>query len=98
MVISIGNDSFFTSVNGNSSGYNVFYVQDNASKFENVTPASGKVTYKLFNAGDFDPNTGVRQGLLIVQMITDKKIRIEFFDDTTSTEHDFTSNAKIYVR
>ena len=100
MVISIGNDSFLTSVNGSSSynGTKLFYVQDNAIKFENVTPASGKVTYKLYNTGEFDPNPGVREGILIVQMITDNKIRIEFFDDTTSTEHDFTSNAKIYVR
>lgn len=100
MVISIGNDSSFTSINGSNS-YNrekVFYVQNNATKFENVTPASGKETYQLYNTGEFDPNPGVREGLLIVQMITDNKIKIEFFDDTTSPEHDFTSNAKIYVR
>lgn len=100
MTISIGNNSFFTSVNGSSSynGTKLFYVQDNAIKFENVTPSSGKVTYKLYNTGEFDPNQGVREGILIVQMITDKKIRIEFFDDTRGVDRDFTGNAKVYVR
>jgi hypothetical protein len=100
MVISIGNDSFFTSVTGKQSfdKEQVFYVQNNAKKFEEVTPADGKITYKLFNTGEFEPEPGLREGLLIVQMLTDSKIKIEFFDDTVSATRDFTPNAKIYVR
>ncbi len=100
MVISIGNDSFFTSVKGavHYNGTKVFYVQDNAPKFEDVTPADGKTTYKLFDTGEFDGYHSLREGLLIVQMLTDNKIKIEFFDDTTSNNRDFTGNAKIYVR
>ena len=100
MIISIGNDSFFTSVNGNASfnGDQLFYVQDGAEKFETITPASGKATYKLYGTGEFNPNLNQRLGLLIVQMMDDQKIKIEFFDDTLSDDHDFTSNAKIYVR
>lgn len=100
MTISIGNDSFFTSVTGNTTlqGAHVFYVQDDAVKFEDVTPSSGKQVYKLYDTGEFDPNLNQRVGLLIVQMLDDQKIKIELFDDTTADNHDFTSNAKIYVR
>jgi len=100
MTISIGNDSFFTSVTGHttSQGVNVFHVQDDAVKFENVSPDSGKLAYKLYNTGEFGGSLNQRMGLLIVQMITDKKIRIEFFDDIVSDTRDFTANAKIYVR
>jgi hypothetical protein len=100
MVISIGDDSFFTSVTGKQSfdKEHVFYVQNDAKKFEEVTLADGKITYKLFNTGEFDPNPGIREGLLIVQMLTDSKIKIEFFDDTVSATRNFTPNAKIYVR
>lgn len=100
MTISIGNDSFFTSVRGSSSfnGTKVFYVQNDANKFEDVTPASGKQVYQLFGTGEFDIPLGKRVGLLIVQMMTDQKIKVELFDDTTADNHDFTSNAKIYMR
>ncbi len=100
MTVSIGNDSFFTSVKGAGSydKTKLFYVQDDATKFENATPASGKITYKLFNTGEFDGPPGLRKGLLIVQMLTNSKIKIEFFDDTTDNDQNFTDNSKIYVR
>ncbi len=100
MTISIGNDSFFTSVKGAGSydETKLFYVQDDAVKFEKATPADGKITYKLLNTGEFDGYSGLRKGLLIVQMLTDSKIKIEFFDDTTGNDQNFTDNAKIYVR
>ena len=103
MVISIGNDSFYTPVTG-SGAFNqdilnkVFYVQENAPKFEDVTPADGKVAYKLYNTGEFGGTKVQREGLLIVQMLNTDKIKIEYFNDTTSNSRDFTGNAKIYVR
>ena len=100
MTISIGNDSFFTSVNGNSSFQSVklFYIQNDATKFEDVTPATGKQMYQLYGTSEFGSNLNQHEGLLIVQMMVNQKIKIELFDDTTANDHDFTSNAKIYVR
>jgi len=100
MVISIGNDSFFTSLNGQPDFQRekVFYVQKGAPKFEDVTQASGKVTYKLYGTGEFDIPLNQRVGLLIAQLLTNEKIKIEFFDDTIGDHRDFTGNAKIYVR
>ncbi len=100
MVVSIGNDSFYTHIDGYPAftQSKVFYVQDSAPAFGDVTPASGKVTYKLYYTGEFGPNTGQRAGLLLVQMMAKDKIKIELFDDTVSETRDFTANAKIYVR
>lgn len=87
--ISIGGDFF----------PGVFFVQDEAIPPENVTKESGKITYYLFNNSfEFPSTRGQRVGLMIVQMLSDDKIKIEVFQDATSTTRNFTSNAKIYVR
>jgi len=79
----------------------LYFVQDGAPPPESVTPASGKVTYYLYGeagAGEFPPVKGERRGLLIVQMLSENRIRVEAFGDTTSTTREFTSRARIYVR
>ena len=79
----------------------LYFVQDGAIPPENVTPASGKVTYYLYGeagAGQFPPARGERRGLFIVQMLSEDRIRVEAFGDTTSTTREFTSRARIYVR
>jgi hypothetical protein len=79
----------------------LYFVQDDAIPPENVTPASGKVTYYLHRnaeTAEFPPPKGERQGLLIVQMLSENMIKVEAFGDTTSTTREFTSRARIYVR
>jgi hypothetical protein len=79
----------------------LYFVQDGAIPPENVTPSSGKVTYYLYGesgGGEFPPVRGERRGLLIVQMLSEDRIKVEAFGDTTSTTREFTSRARIYVR
>ncbi len=99
MCISIGNSSFATSMDKSSyDAVGTYFVQENAKKFEEITPADGKQVYKLYNTGRFSGPEGIRKGLLLVQMLNDDKIKVECFNDTVSDNRDFTSNAKIYVR
>jgi len=99
MCISVGNYSFATSVKkGSYDDVGTYFVQEGAKKFEEVTPADGKMVYKLYNTGRFNGPEGERNGLLLVQMLDDSKIQIECFNDTVSEDRDFTLNAKIYVR
>lgn len=79
----------------------LYFVQNDAIPPENVTLASGKVTYYLYGeagAGEFPPSKGERRGLLIVQMLSEDRIKVEAFGDTTSSTREFTSRARIYVR
>ncbi len=68
---------------------------------KDVSVASGVVTYYLYNANNTSkglPPTTARSGLMIVQMLSDTRIKLEIFDDTTSTTRAFTSAALYYVR
>ena len=67
---------------------------------ENVTTDSGIITYYLYNANNTSHGlpTEERMALMIVQMITDTKLKLEIFEATTSTTREFTSSAIYYVR
>ncbi|MDD4816177.1 MAG: hypothetical protein PHQ62_03475 [Clostridia bacterium] len=74
--------------------------EDNPTNPENVSTASGAVAYHLFNANNANKGlpTGERTGLMMVQMLTDTRIKLEIFEDITSQNREFTSNAIYYVR
>jgi len=82
---------------------NAFAVSndDNPTKPENVSISSGAVAYYLFNGNNTNkgiPPTGTRTGLMMVQMLSDTRIQVEIFNDTTSIRKDFTSASLYYVR
>lgn len=62
-----------------------------------ISAANGKVAYPLYSAGGIaaDPN---QRGLMIVQMIDDKHIKVETFPDSKAADAPFDANAKIYAR
>lgn len=62
-----------------------------------VGVVNGKVAYPLYSAGGIaaDPN---QRGLMIVQMIDEKHIKVETFPDSKAADAPFDSNAKIYAR
>lgn len=73
---------------------------DSPIRPEDVSVSSGKITYYIYNANNTSiglPNSS-RIGLLIVQMISDTKLRLEFFEDTDNQTRDFTTSSSYYVR
>jgi len=66
---------------------------------ENVTTASGKVTYILYEyIQGQNPVVGERVGLLVVEMLNEGTIKVQAFADTISDTREFTSDAKSYLR
>jgi phage tail sheath gpL-like len=63
-------------------------------------PQSGAVAYQLYNGNNASEGapTGPRVGLMMAQMLTDDTLRIEIFNDTTSTARAFTDAAWRYER
>lgn len=74
--------------------------EDNPIRPENVSTSSGIVTYYLYNANNVEIGvpTSSRIGLMVVQMLSDTRIKLEIFEDSTSTSREFTSAALYYVR
>ena len=102
--LSFSYDLFYTNqiriAAGNYSTPIALNNTDNLIAPESVTTASGAVAYYIYNANVTNKGlpTGERIGLLMVQMLSDTRIKLEIFTDTTSIAHAFTSNAIIYVR
>ena len=69
-------------------------IPDNAPRFENVSVASGKVTYSV----RYTMSTQFQWGLMIVQMLADDRIRVQVFQDASSSSGEFDSRAHIYLR
>ncbi|MEN9686311.1 MAG: hypothetical protein RLZZ28_2097 [Bacteroidota bacterium] len=72
-------------------------IQPGAPLPSQVSIASGKIAYPLYSAGGIaaDPN---QRGLMIVQMIDEKHIKVETFPDSKAADAAFDANAKIYAR
>lgn len=74
--------------------------EDNPTRPEDVSTSSGIVTYYLYNASNTTiglPTAG-RIGIMVVQMLSDVRIKLQVFEDTTSTSREFTSEALFYIR
>ena len=84
------------SIGGTIAPAGVFGIEDDAIRPENVSTASGLVTYRLRNAFQ----TSVTYGVMLVQMTSDTEIRVEVFIGATSITGatGFTSNARTYIR
>ncbi len=88
---------------GKDIPYNNFAIknEDNPTKPEDVTIASGAVAYYLYNTNNTGAGglpRGERIGLMMVRMLSDTRIKLEIFNDTTSESREFTSAAWYYQR
>jgi hypothetical protein len=72
-------------------------IHPNAVLPSQVSVANGKVAYALYSAGGLaaDPD---QRGLMIVQMIDEKHIKVQTFPDSKAADAPFDANAKIYAR
>lgn len=82
------------SIGGTVFTKGVYFVQNGATDPASVSSSSGKIVYKLY----LGSSEATRSGILIAQMQTDGKVKIEAFSDTTSDSADFTSSAYTYTR
>ncbi len=75
-------------------------TQDSPINPGDVTIESGIITYYLYNANNTYAGvpTGSRIGLMLVQMLSDTRIRVEIFWDTVSENKEFTDSSWFYER
>lgn len=87
---------------GSGKYYHVFAIKndDNPIRPEEVSTSSGPVAYYIYNGSNtlFGAPTGNREGLMMVQMLSDTRIKLEIFDDIISGSRAFTNSALYYVR
>jgi hypothetical protein len=62
-----------------------------------VSPTSGKVAYRLFQAGG-NSTFGSQVGLLIVQMAASDRVQAEYIPGSNAVDVGFSSASRIYVR
>jgi hypothetical protein len=73
-------------------------LEATAIKPADVTPANGKIAYNLLNIDPNPPHSISKAGLLIVQMLDEKHIKIQVFLGSSATDAAFDNSAKIYAR
>jgi hypothetical protein len=83
------------SIGGTVASAGVWGIDPAATRPENVTPANGIVSYKLYSP--FDPNFPPN-GLLLVQMTDASTIKAEYFAGSSASATQFTSSAVTFVR
>lgn len=73
---------------------------DNPINPKDVSVESEAISYYLYNANSTSKGlpTGNRIGLMMIEMLSDTRIRLEIFDDLTSVTREFTSASLYYVR
>ena len=88
------------SIGGQLAKVGAFAAHPNDPIPSQVTSASGKVAYHLYNRGGLmeQPGFSSQEGLVIVQMLGAERIRIEAFNDPVNLDAEFTTAARIYVR
>lgn len=102
--LSFGYDMYYPDkiVIGSGKYYNAFILknEDNPIRPENANTTLGKISYYLYSASNTVAGipTGPRTGIMIVQMLSDNRIKLEIFEDTVSTSRDFTNEALYYSR
>lgn len=82
------------SIGGTISSAFLGTIPDDAPRFENVTPASGKVGYSI----RYQMSTNIQWGYMLVQMVAPDKITVEVFPGETAKATEFTAAAHTYVR
>lgn len=72
----------------------VWGLPDDAPRPSEVTVAHGKVAYRLM----YTESTTVQYGLMLVQMLTDDRLKIQVFVGSQARDADFDGGAQIYLR
>ena len=85
------------SIGGTLNMMGKWTLQPGAPLPSQVSVANGKIAYPLYSAGGISADP-VQRGLMIVQMIDDKHLKVEVFDGLRDKDAAFDSNAKIYAR
>lgn len=104
ITLAFGYDVYYPNqiIIGIGTSYNAFAIknEDNHIRPENVSVANGAVAYYLYNASNTSKGIpySSRTGLMMVQMLSDTRIKIEIFDDITSDKREFTNAALYYQR
>lgn len=85
------------SIGGQMDMVGKWTIQPGAIVPSQVSVSNGKVAYQLYSAGGItaDPN---QRGLMIVQMMDDKHIRVETFANSKASDAMFDANARVYAR
>ncbi|MGD9901223.1 MAG: M23 family metallopeptidase [Spirochaetales bacterium] len=102
--LAFGYDNFYTDqiriAIGTYSNAFALNNEDDPMTPISVTTTSGAVAYYLYNANNTSKGlpTSERTGLMMVEMLSDTRIKLEIFEDTTSLTREFTSSALYYVR
>lgn len=82
------------SIGGTIGPASVWATDSLSPRPETVSTANGVVAYHLINPFDGGP----QQGLLLVQMVSDTQIKIEYFPGSTASTGQFDGNAYTFVR
>lgn len=75
-----------------------FAVASNGPDPRDITPGSGKVVYRLLQAGGAGDAPGVQRGVLAVQMLDASTISVDVNPSQTATDLDLGTGARRYVR
>ena len=76
----------------------VFAVAGNGPDPRTITPASGKVTYRLLMPGGAGDTPGSQRAVLAVQMLDASTLTIDVVESSTATDIELGANARRYVR
>lgn len=86
------------SIGGTLALVGAFVVQPGAPDPKDVSQASGKVAYSLFQAGPPGGPAGQQFGIMIGQMLAADRLRAEVFTGTGLLDASFTDASRFYVR
>lgn len=82
------------SIGGTIAAPGVWGIRPDAPRPETVTPATGKVAYRLM----YTRSTEVQAGLMLVEMTGPDQLRIEVFEGSQAGDAAFDERARIYRR
>jgi hypothetical protein len=81
------------SIGGTIAAPGMWAIPSDAPRPENVSVASGKVSYRLMYLLDQQ-----QSGLMLVEMLAPDRIRVQVFEGSQATTAEFDGGAQIYVR
>ncbi len=82
------------SIGGTIDTPGVWGIPPAAPRPEDVTVQSGRIVYRL----RYLQSTGVQRGLMVVEMLSDTRLRVQVFPGDDLQTADFDANARIYLR
>jgi hypothetical protein len=77
---------------------NKFSLLPGVIKPADVTPANGKVAYPLWSIDPNPPHGAAQRGLMLVQMMDEKHIKVQVSLNTLAQDGVFDSSARMYAR